>query len=140
MGTWRLVAVETIFSNGDISTAWMGEQPVGIIMYQSNGLVSVQIMHDPKPSFSSGSRLSATPEEIECAYRGYYAYWGTYTVNPGDKTVMHHLTASLWPEEVGITYERFYRLDGGRLVLSTPPFEQDGQVVKNQLTWERFKA
>jgi Lipocalin-like domain len=139
VGTWLLVAVETILPNGEISTAWLGKEPIGIIMYLPNGLVAVQIMRDPKPTFSSGSRLLATPDEIKGAYFGYYAYWGTYTVNPSDKTITHQLTASLWPEEVGITYKRSYTFDRQRLVLTTPTFKHDGQEVRNQLTWERPK-
>lgn len=139
MGTWRLLAVETILPDGQVSTAWMGKQPVGIISYQSNGLMAVQIMRDPKPAFSAGSRLQATPDELKRAYFGYYAYWGTYTLADGDKTVTHQLTASLWPEEVGATYKRFYSLDGQRLVLTTPAFKYEGKDLVNRLTWERVK-
>ncbi len=117
----------------------MGKEPIGIIMYLPNGLVAVQIMRDPKPTFSSGSRLLATSDEIRGAYFGYYAYWGTYTVQPSDNAITHRLTASLWPEEVGITYKRSYTFEGRRLILTTPPFEHEGQEVRNQLTWERLK-
>lgn len=138
VGNWRLLTVETISSSGQISTAWMGREPTGLITYQPNGLVSVQIMHDPKPIIAAGSRLKATPEELKNAFFGYYAYWGTYSVSAGEKAITHQLTASLIPEEVGITYKRFYALDGRRLVLTTAPFMYDGRELTNRLTWERM--
>jgi len=137
VGTWRLVSVETILPNGQISTAWMGKAPTGLLMYQPNGLMAVQIMRDPKPTFSVGSRRQATPEELKSAYFGYYAYWGKYTVSARERTVTHHVTASLWPEEVGITSKRFYALDGQRLVLTTRPIKHEGGYQTNRLTWER---
>lgn len=138
VGNWRLVAVETIRENGEVSTAWMGTKPVGLITYQSNGLMAVQIMRDPRPVFVGGSRVSATPEELRKAFFGYYAYWGTYAVSEIDRSVTHQLTASLLPEEVGITYKRFFTIDGQRLVLTTAPFTYDGQVLVNRLSWERM--
>jgi len=145
VGNWKLLKVETVNENtGEGSPVWMGEKPVGIITYQPNGLMAVQIMKDPKPEFAGKSRLSATPDELKSAFFGYYAYWGTYSVNEAEQTVTHEVTASLWPEEVGSKYKRFIKMDGQRLVLTTPTFTSQGQFapqgqkVKNQLTWERM--
>lgn len=139
VGNWRILTIETVLPDGQISTAFMGKQPVGIISYQANGLVAVQLMRDPKPAFAAGSRVKATPEELKGAYFGYYAYWGTYTVDAESKTISHQLTASLMPEEVGITYKRHFEIDGQRMVLTTPPFMYDGRELTNRLTWERMK-
>jgi len=138
VGNWRLVAVETLRDNGEITTVWMGEKPIGLITYQPNGLMSVQIMRDPRPVFGSGSRASATPEELKRAFFGYYAYWGTYAVHVADSSVSHQLAASLYPEEVGIVYKRFFKLEGQRLVLTTAPIDYEGRQIVNRLTWERM--
>ena len=83
--------------------------------------MSVQVMRDPRPPVPvSGSTFRATLEEKSVAFSGYYAYWGSYTLNAVDSTVIHQVTASLWPQEVGITYKRTYALAGDRLVLTTP--------------------
>lgn len=137
VGSWRLLAVETVRDDGGVTTAWMGDEPVGLITYQPDGLMSVQIMRDPRPSFASGSRASATPEELKSAFFGYYAYWGSYTVHGADSSVSHRLTASLYPEEVGITYTRYFRREGQRLVLTTAPISYDGRRIVNRLTWEK---
>lgn len=137
VGNWRLLAVETLRDNGEVSTAWMGDKPVGLITYQPNGLMSVQIMRDPRPVFASGSRASGTPDELRKAFFGYYAYWGTYVVHATDNSVSHQIAASLYPEEVGTVYTRFFKLDGQRLVLTAAPITYDGRQIVNRLTWER---
>lgn len=136
-GTWRLVSVETIRPNGEILTEWMGEKPSGLIVYLPNGLMSVQIMRDPRPRFENGSRLKATPDELKSAYLGYYAYWGRYTISAADKMIVHNVEASLWPEEVGITYKRFFALEGSKLVLTTGPYKRGDEERRNKLIWER---
>jgi hypothetical protein len=121
IGTWRLLTVETIRPNGEILTQWMGKAPTGLIIYEPNGLMAVQMMRDPRPTFERGTSSQASPEELKSAYFGYYAYWGTYTVSEADNTVIHNVQASLFPDEVGITYKRFFAFDGARLVLTTTP-------------------
>jgi Lipocalin-like domain len=138
VGSWKIVAWETVHPDGTITYPFVGKQPIGLIVYQSNGLMSVQVMRDPRPPVPvSGSTFRATQEEKSVAFSGYYAYWGRYTMNATDNTVTHQVTASLWPQEVGITYKRTYALDGDRLVLTTPPFPIDGHQAFNRLTWQR---
>lgn len=136
-GSWRLISVETIRANGEIITEWMGKQPQGLIIYLQNGLMSVQIMRDPRPRFEGGSRFKATPEELKAAYLGYYAYWGRYSVNSADKSIIHNVESSLWPEEVGITYTRYISFQGSKLVLTTAPYKRGDEERRNVLIWER---
>lgn len=137
VGTWRLTSIETVRDNGEIIYEWMGAKPTGLIMYGLNGLMSVQIMRDPRPTFAEGSRLRGTPEETKAAYLGYYAYWGKYSVDESEGTVVHEIESSLWPEEVGKRNKRKYSLDGNRLVLTTPPYQRGDEKRFNRLTWER---
>ena len=138
IGSWRLVSVETRRPNGEIITEWMGKAPTGLIVYLPNGLMSVQIMRDPRPApFESGSRLKASPEELKAAYLGYYAYWGKYTISPSDNVIIHNVESSLWPEEVGTIYKRYFSIEGTRLVLTTAPYKRGDEERTNRLVWER---
>jgi hypothetical protein len=60
-------------------------------MYDGSGWMSVQIVSDPKPTVPlSSSRESfpaAPPTEKVSAVEGYYAYFGTWTVDPSGATV-----------------------------------------------------
>ena len=138
VGSWKILSWETVYADGSITYPFMGKEPIGLIMYQSNGLMSVQVMRDPRPPVPvSGSAFRVTQEEKSTAFSGYYAYWGSYTTNASNNTVTHQLSASLWPQEVGITYKRTYAIAGDRLVLTTPPFTIEGRQAFNRLTWQR---
>jgi hypothetical protein len=133
VGTWRLVSIEDIRPNGEI-VYWMGQKPAGIIMYDATGHMSVQFMRDPRPTFAAEYNR-ATLEEIKSAYEGYFAYFGTYEVDEEKSTVMHHLEGSLRPQEVGIDYQRAFKLSGDRLVLS---MRVPGKEERTRnLVWER---
>jgi hypothetical protein len=135
VGTWNLVAIEDTRPNGEV-VYWMGQNPTGVIMYDASGHMSVQFMRDPRPMFTAEYNRVA-PEEIKNAYEGYFAYFGTYEVNKEKATVMHHLTGSLRPQEVGIDYERAFKLADDRLVLSMRVPGKEGRT--RDLIWERVR-
>jgi hypothetical protein len=84
--------------------------------------------------------LSERPErEKAAALDGYYAYFGTYEMDIGAGTITHHVIGSLRPNEVGSKLTRQVRLERGRLTLTTPPFNQEGEQRFNRLVWERVK-
>jgi hypothetical protein len=41
VGTWKLVSVETLRPNGEVLYEWMGRNPVGLIIYDPTGHMSV---------------------------------------------------------------------------------------------------
>ena len=67
--------------------------------YSNDGHTSVQIMRDPHPvaavsRWSSDGRdllPSASASEIRNAYGGYYAYFGTWEIDEGTRTVTHRI-------------------------------------------------
>src|SRR5882762_7683856 len=71
IGTWRLISVETLRPGGEVNHEWMGRNPVGLIIYDATGHMSVQIMRDPRPTFDGGRDRPGTPEELKAAYDGY---------------------------------------------------------------------
>jgi hypothetical protein len=144
IGTWKLVSIETfLLPDNKIVYEWMGEKPLGLIMYDQTGYMSVQFMRDPRPTFSSksGSYFDASPEEIKNAYAGYYAYFGTYEVNESEGSIIHHVKGSLMPAEVGIDYKRFFKFEGKRIILTTPQRKQPGtdQLHYRHLIFERVE-
>src|ERR1700691_952366 len=78
VGTWKLVSISSSESR------LFGERPVGILIYDADGHVAVQIMRNPRPDISSGPGFP-TAKEVQIAYKGYYAYYGTYEVNRESK-------------------------------------------------------
>jgi hypothetical protein len=129
IGTWKLVSIESEESR------LFGDRPVGILIYDADGNVAVQIMRNPRPSLAGGPAFPPA-KEVQVAYKGYYAYYGTWEVNEQQGTIVHHLEGSLRPGDVGKDFVRAYKFTGNRLALT--PVE-DLAASNSCLTWERAK-
>ena len=136
IGTWRLISSEFRRSNGEV-TYPMGINVAGMLMYDADGHMSAQIMRVDRNVFSMGDQFKGTPEEIKSAYEGYVAYFGAYEVNEEKSTITHHVEGSSFPNWVGTDQRRFFKFQGNRLTVSTPPTPFGGDQVTALLTWER---
>jgi hypothetical protein len=90
-GAWRLVSVETIKANGEVIYPFYRKHPEGLLVYDKSGWMSVQIVSDPRPTVpTADSReefLAAPADQKTKAIDGYYAYFGTWTVDAAKSTV-----------------------------------------------------
>jgi hypothetical protein len=137
LGAWSLLSIEDRRENGEI-VHWMGRKPTGLIIYDASGYMSVQFMRDPRPVFTT-TYSQAAPDEVRKAYQGYFGYFGTYEVNAEKRLITHHLRGSLRPDEVGIDYDRYFRVDGDRLILTMMvPGKEPGR--SRTLKWARCPA
>jgi hypothetical protein len=134
VGTWKIISWESVRSDGQAVNVWMGTHPTGVIIYQPNGLMAVQIMSDPRPTFAANP--ATTPpasDEFRNAFFGYYAYWGTYTINEAGNGVVHHVQGSERPNEVGQNFQRSVLIDGAKLVITTPCCYRAGQFLRHDV-------
>ena len=142
IGAWRLVSVETIRPNGEVIYPFYGKHPEGVIVYDRSGWMSVQIVSDPQPTVPRASSreefLAAATAEKVAAIEGYYAYYGTWTVDSSTSTVTHHIKQSLYPAERGEEGNRHFVLDGNRLTLSAKTHEM-GEDHERKLVWQRLQ-
>ena len=103
--------------------------------------MSVQIVSDPKPMVPTASTresfLAASPADKVTAINGYYAYFGTWTVDASASTVTHHVIQSLYPGERGEDGVRQFLLEGDRLTLRAKALEM-GEEHQRKLVWERI--
>ena len=136
IGTWKLVSSEFRHSDGQLTYPF-GRDAVGIIMYDANEHMSVQVMRPDRPAFASGDYLKGTPMEIKSAFEGFIAYYGVYEVNQKESTVTHHVEGSSFPNWVCSAQRRFFEFSGNRLTISTPPILVGVQQVTVVLIWER---
>jgi hypothetical protein len=127
IGTWRLVSI-----TGGNNPGYRGSNPTGVIMYDSQGNMAVQIMPDrPRPRFTG----TPTPEQALEAMRGYVAYFGTYTIDEKDVTVTHHRQGMLDSGAVDFVRKFEFTPDGNRITLT--PVGGTGNEI--HLTWERVR-
>jgi len=132
IGTWKLVSFEMRSDNQ--VTYPLGKDPVGYLIYSHEGYMAASLMASKRQRFSSVDILKATTEEIIAAYGTYVAYCGKYEVT--EDKVTHLVEVSLFPNWVGGKQERFYKLEGDELILSTPPMIVGG---KQQISYARAK-
>jgi hypothetical protein len=122
VGTWKLISIEQERFGEIQPDEWLGKKPTGIIMYDTTGYMSVQLMRDPQE---------------QGALDKYYAYFGTYELEVKEGTegkegvVLHHLQGSLDRYEIGLDYKRRFKISGNRIMLTTPG--------NRRLTFERVE-
>jgi Lipocalin-like domain len=122
-GAWRYLG-----SNTDGKpTPGRGTNPKGIIYYDPSGSMVVQVAPD-KERAKAGA--APTPDEAQAALAGYIAYFGTYTVDEGARTVTHHRQASVQPGDVA-DLVRGFEFSGDRLILRPPG-------TAYEVLWERI--
>ena len=135
--SWKLVSFESRDTNGNIAYPW-GKDPLGYLLYNSDGYMSVSIMSSIRPKFSSGDLKGGTLEEKVAAADSHISYRGTYEVK--EDTVIHHIELSFFPNWIGVEQKRRLSIDGNRLSLSTPPIAVAGVEQTQHLVWERVKG
>jgi hypothetical protein len=124
IGSWRYLG--TTF-DGKPDTA-RGANPKGIIIYDIHGHMACHVAPD-RDVRRAGNE--PTPEEAMAALANHIAYFGTYTVDEGARTVTHHRYGSIQPGDKG-DIVRGYQFDGDRLTLRPVGTTQE-------VLWERIK-
>jgi hypothetical protein len=136
VGTWKLVSAKARLSDGSVIDAF-GEDPAGVIIYDAEGNVSVNLMRVDRRPFAAADKAKATPKEAQAALRGYEAYFGSYDVDEEKEVVIHHVEGSLLPNWTGTDQERFFKFSGQHLTLSTAEIPYNGTTLVGSLTWRR---
>ncbi len=137
IGTWKLISFELRRPDHEV-TYPIGENPMGVIMYDEHGNMSGQIMRRHRPAFASGDHLQGEASEIRAAFEGYMAYCGRYEVNDEDESVSHILECCLFPNWIGTSQKRFFEFSKKRLLLKTPPMLLGGGENIVHALWERI--
>lgn len=142
-GAWRLVSVETVRPGGEIIYPFYGKRPQGLLVYDASGYMSVQLVSDPAPSapaVDSRELFAAAPAaDKAAAAEGYYAYFGTWTIDAKNSTVTHHIQQALVPGERGEELVRHVELAGDQLTL-TAKVHEVGEDRKRILVWQRVRS
>ena len=126
VGAWRLVSETEQGADGVVHSA-RGENPPGLIMYQADGMISVQLMRRDR---------SGDLRDLATALDQYLGYYGRYTIDADHQTVTHHLEGCSYPGWVGIDLVRRYQLSANRLTL-TAEMLKNGQPITRVLVWEK---
>ena len=126
VGAWHLVS-ETEQGADGVTIFPRGENPPGLLMYQADGWMSVQLMRRDH---------TGDLRDLSTALDQYLGYYGRYTVDHAAQTVTHHLESCSYPAWIGTDLVRRFQFSGNRLSLMAR-FVRDGQAVERVLVWER---
>lgn len=143
VGTYSLVTTEV----KDPKTGAWSQTPnfhsIGYITYSDTGHMGVHIMPKVRTRFAANI---PTPAEAQQALRGYTAYFGSFTVDAGEKVVSHHRVGQINPGGAPVL-KRYYDFvpdprnpQGGyeRLILTPVPASGGKDQATNRLIWERM--
>ena len=136
VGSWKLISCHIKDSNGQTAYPF-GKEAQGRLIYEPDGRMAVQIMDSRRPGLTSGDPLVTSEAEVRAAFGGYTAYYGTYSVNPDEQTIVHHIEAALLPNWVGTDQPRQFEFAGKYLTLQGPLLLGGVQGVVS-LVWERL--
>ena len=117
VGAWRVLSVTDTQPDGtEVPDLYLGPHPVGLLVYEATGYMCFGVMNPDRAKWADES--SGTPAEMATAAEGYDSYCGTYEINEGRKTVVHHVRVALVPNDVATDLVRKYEFSGKQLKLS----------------------
>lgn len=137
VGHWRLVAQAARDNTGGVSYTF-GTNPDGQVTYDTAGNVYVLLFNPDRQTFASGDWLRGTDDEVRAAFEGSVAYYGKYSVDATAGTVTHHVLGSTYPNYIRTDLVRHYKLEGGRLTLTTAPFLLGEKTITAVNVFERI--
>ena len=116
VGTWMLASNFTNRDDGG-KVDILGLNPIGMLMFDGNGHVSVHEMRSDLPKFGSNSR-EGTEAESKAIVRGSVGYFSTYAVDEAAKTMTVHINACSFPNWNGTDQKRSFTLSKDELTWS----------------------
>ncbi len=89
-----------------------GASPKGLFIITADGhFFAGRCFVRTAPNFAN--RLTASPDEAKATMQGSLAYFGTYSVNEAEKTIVFKTGGSTFPHSEGETIKRcYYHTDG----------------------------
>jgi hypothetical protein len=139
IGSWKLVSWNTVTGGVEAPAPMAKGGATGIITYNPDGFMCVNIMAANRPKFPSPDISVSSVNEKSSAFETFIGYCGRYEVNEQERFVTHLLDTSSYPNWTGSAQKRFLELSGSQIKLSTPPILNQGAQVVHVLVWERAK-
>lgn len=133
-GTWKLKSLETRTSEGLVSYPW-GKETLGYAIFGREGYFCVAIMSANRRRFSSQDMKGGNLEERASAADSYISYSGPCEFEKDKFRVK--VEVSLFPNWVGGFQERYYKIEGKTLSVSTTPTLVSGKEQIGHLIFER---
>lgn len=145
IGSWSLVSRETRRADGTVAVdPGLAATPNGVLIYDRSGHVAAQLSRRGRTvemlaeECAKAQQVKGTDDTAQTIL-GYDAYFGTYTVDEKEGTVVHHLDSALFPGDIGKSILRHFSIAGDQLTIRFSTTTPDGKPITRVLIWERMK-
>lgn len=138
LGSWTLVSWEQT-TPGGTTVQQFGANPTGMAVFDEAGHCIISVMRADRQNYAIenfGQIADVTAEESRATAQETITYFGTYSVNEGDRSLVVHVEASSFPNWNGTDQRRAVELTDGQLKLTVRP-PRGGSV---DVVWRRAVA
>jgi hypothetical protein len=129
-GAWELLSFTEHQPDGEILYPY-GQDAIGLLIYDSSGHMSVQIMRPDRPALTPDNLQQADRREIEATLNGFTAYFGRYEIDEKERVIIHTIEGHLLASSVGKILKRKYEFSGDQLILSP--------AATRKVVWKRIR-
>jgi hypothetical protein len=135
VGTWTLVS--SITERDGNKTDQFGPGAKGMMILNAGGRFMLTIIGADLPKFASNNRATGTPEENKAIVGKSIALFGTYAINPADKTLTFKIETATFPNWNATEQKRsLITVSGDELKYMTAQASGGGTAT---VTWKRTK-
>jgi hypothetical protein len=131
IGAWRLVSWSETKKDGTTDYP-LGKDAIGQLIYSADGHVAAQLARNGMPPLRDEDWRSVSQPESAQAWKGYFGYFGTFSIDTGKQAVIHHVEGSWFPNLTHTDQTRLFRFVGDELVL-----DADTAWGKVRIAWEK---
>lgn len=136
VGTWRLERCDNILPDGTRIELY-GLHPKGLLIFDSAGRYSMQIMSASRPRFAANDKSKGTPEEYAAAVKGTNAHYGHYTVDEASHAVISHVEGATYSNWEGTDRKSPFTLEGDTLTYKVLAPTTGGNAT-GEVVWKRL--
>jgi Lipocalin-like domain len=129
VGTWTLVSLVEQYQDGRKETAPFGPNLKGQLMLDRTGRFSLQLIGE-RPKAAGNPRTPVGPA---------VAYFGTYSVGEGDKSLTYHVERATITAFEGTDQKATVTINGDDMSYVRAPIPSPEGTFVPTLTWKRVK-
>ncbi len=117
VGTWRLIEFTNLDSTTNVWGYRYGKNPRGYFTYTKTGILNINISTDNPPKISEDSAKHHNMNLYDFIDTVSLGYFGTYTVDEKNSTVIHHVKGGSIPWYIDTDQPRQFQLNGDTLTI-----------------------
>jgi hypothetical protein len=109
VGTWSLVSQAQTLQDGSARNLY-GENPKGVNIFTTDGQFVLLFTRGDLPKIAGGDRVKATPDEAMAVLRGSIGYFGSYSIDEPNKTLILSVQVATFANLIGAEQKRIISL------------------------------